>query len=60
MPPRADEPLRKVTLNLYEIDCLTMEAAFGHGWTAIVREWLNEKASHIRKPGLTIGDLADD
>lgn len=36
--PGADAPLRKVTLNLYEADCLALEQSLGHGWTAKVRD----------------------
>lgn len=36
--PGADRPLRKVTLNLYEDDCVELERHHGHGWTTEVRE----------------------
>lgn len=36
--PGADRPLRKVTLNLYEDDCVKLEQMIGAGWTIRVRE----------------------
>jgi hypothetical protein len=33
----ADEPLRKVTLNLYRADVEWLEKKFGFGWTEQVR-----------------------
>lgn len=61
--PGADAPLRKVTLNLYEEDCTIMEEAYGHGWTAAVRNLVRK---HVKYAGRvesqlirrrTVGDL---
>lgn len=38
MPKHADEPLKKVTLNLYVADVETMERLHGWGWSEIVRQ----------------------
>lgn len=35
--PGSDEPLTKVTLNLYEEDVKTLKARYGFGWTEYVR-----------------------
>lgn len=35
--PESDEPLRKVTLNLYRSDVEWLERIFGQGWTEQVR-----------------------
>jgi len=43
MPIRSDDPLRKVTLNLYEADCVWMEAEYGHGWTERVRQHIHNE-----------------
>lgn len=64
MPARSDEPLRKVTLNLYEFDCQWMETEYGHGWTERLRQHLHNEVMARHKPipqiRRTIGDLADD
>ena len=56
--PGADAPLRKVTLNLYESDCAKLELSYGHGWTTVVRDWVNQ---HVRgaERKLVLGDLED-
>ena len=46
MPPRSPEPLRKITLNLFEADCQAMERRYGHGWTEQVREMVR---AHVEK-----------
>lgn len=65
MPVRSDEPLRRVTLNLYEADCVWLEKTYGHGWTERVRQHIHNEVlmrqnsttvlppSHRR----TLGDL---
>ena len=66
MPVRSDEPLRKVTLNLYEEDCTWLEMYYGHGWTERVRQHIhNEVLTRMKfrndvKPRRTLGDLAND
>ena len=34
---KSDEPIRKVTLNLYVRDIADMERLYGRGWTEVVR-----------------------
>lgn len=67
MPVRSDEPLRKVTLNLYESDCQWLEQEYGHGWSERLRQHVHNdvmKRHHMHydkiKPRRTLGDLADD
>lgn len=59
--PGADAPLRKVTLNLYEADCIAMEKHYGRGWSTIVRDMVHR---HIEKRTLprkrTIEGLFND
>jgi len=63
MPAKKDDPLRKVTLNLYDSDCDEMKAYYGHGWTEHVRTLVHD---HIRtatahhKVRRTLGDLHDE
>lgn len=67
-PARSDDPLRRVTLNLYEADCKFLEETCGHGWTTLVRDLTHFEAEKRRKqhtqsppfPPRTLGDLADD
>jgi hypothetical protein len=61
MPVKSDDPLRKVTLNLYEADCQWMEREYGRGWTERLRQHLHTLV-HERKPigkvyRPTLGDL---
>lgn len=65
MPTLADAPLRKVTLNLYEDDCVLLEKHYGRGWSTNVRETIHthvtvfirsEKTKSPRK----LGDLDDN
>ncbi len=65
MPVKSDDPLRKVTLNLYEADCQWMECEYGRGWTERLRQHLHalvhdRKHTPNTKPTLTLGDLAND
>lgn len=61
MPTPADAPLRKVTLNLYDLDVETLERQYGHGWSTHVRDMLHRHANVLRqwKPQKTqtLGDL---
>lgn len=63
MPIRSDDPLRKVTLNLYATDCLWLEATYGRGWTERIRQhihnYVHTQTVHkaVRR---TLGDLSDD
>lgn len=60
MPVRSDEPLQRVTLNLYSADCKSMQAYYGHGWTEQIRQLVHQHitvASAHHKTRLTLGDL---
>lgn len=59
-PAKADAPLRKVTLNLYEEDCALLEQYYGHGWSQKVRELIHGHTFQWRQRSRTIGDLAND
>lgn len=48
MPVRSDDPLRRVTLNLYEADCEWLEREYGRGWTERVRQHI-QTIIHERK-----------
>lgn len=50
MPPRSPEPLRRVTLNLFDSDCLLMERRYGHGWSERLRLLLRDHLSKLRQP----------
>lgn len=75
MPIRPDEPLRKVTLNLYESDCQWLEQTYGHGWSERLRQHIHNEINKRRHDPdnnveignvafvlkrRTLGDLADD
>jgi len=64
MPVRPDAPLRKVTLNLYEADCIRAEEVYGHGWSSELRRVWNEHLEKYRSlhnaVARTLGDLADE
>lgn len=60
MPVKSDDPLRRVTLNLYEADCEAMKAYYGHGWTEQVRQMVHHHMTTItshHKVRQTLGDL---
>jgi hypothetical protein len=40
---RADEPLTKITLNIYAKDLEFLRRKFGWGWSEVVRGWIREK-----------------
>ena len=59
-PARADAPLRKVTVNLYEADCAWAEEVYGHGWSEQLRQvWHDHllKYHRLHAATLTLGDL---
>lgn len=64
MPPRADSPLRRITLNLYTSDCDFLSAYLGHGWTEQVRTLVHAYAQGLQpqqQPQMrTLGDLSDE
>jgi hypothetical protein len=41
MPVKSDDPLRKITLNLYEADCQWFEKEYGRGWTERIRQHIH-------------------
>jgi hypothetical protein len=45
MPIRSDDPLRKVTLNLYEADVEWLISAYGHGWTERIRQHIHDEVT---------------
>lgn len=61
MPARSDDPLRRVTLNLYEADCLWLEQHYGRGWTERVRQHIHSEVTkrQVDRPTrtITLGDL---
>jgi hypothetical protein len=61
MPVRSDDPLRRVTLNLYEADCVWLEKTYGRGWTERIRQHIHDEVTErSRHRKLVLGDLADD
>lgn len=63
MPPLPGDPLRKVTLNLYEADCVAAEEWYGRGWSEKLREvWHNNmQLVTLRARAMkTLGDLDDE
>lgn len=58
MPAKADEPLRRVTLNLYEEDCLDLERWVGHGWTERVRQEIHHMCNRQRAYNAQLGRMA--
>lgn len=50
---QADEPLRKVTLNLYASDVAFLKRKFDQGYTEkvreIVREWVEEEPTYTER-----------
>lgn len=62
MPNRSDDPLRKVTLNLYEADCQWLERTYGRGWTERVRQHIHNFIAQRSSPeefkhAIKLGDL---
>ena len=60
MPAKSDDPLQKVTLNLYAVDVAMLEAYYGHGWSEQVRQVVHAHVSTItgfHKLRQTLGDL---
>lgn len=52
MPPRSPEPLRRVTIYMFETDCAYMERRHGWGWTEKVRDLLRSHVRQAAKPSL--------
>lgn len=56
--PGSDRPLRKVTLNLFEDDCRTLEHMLGQGWTTYIRETIAVNCARLKSTKRkTVGDL---
>ncbi len=69
MPPRSDDPLRRVTLNLYEADVQWLIQTYGHGWTERIRQHIRQEVYNRQFEGrtmkaistaLTLRDLTDE
>jgi hypothetical protein len=64
MPARSDDPLRRVTLNLYASDCEWLASTYGHGWTERIRQHIHnevvKRQGEVQKRKIFLGDLADD
>ena len=61
MPILPDDPLVKVTLNIYEADAEELRTRYGHGWSTVVRRLVHEHLSRSRTSRtLTVGDIADE
>ena len=56
MPVHPDEPLTKVTLNLYTADVEELAVHYGHGWSTIVRGLVRTHLLAKTRP-ITVGDL---
>lgn len=60
MPVRADDPLQRVTLNLYTTDVAAMKSLYGQGWTVQIRQLVNDHitaSTCFHKVRRTLGDL---
>lgn len=58
--PGAERPLRRVTLNLFEEDCVTLERLHGYGWTGVVRDRIHVYIRSLTQyQSLKLGDLDD-
>lgn len=60
MPTPPGEPLRKVTLNLYDADVTAMATFYGHGWSEQIRNLVHQHittATSFHKLRQTLGDL---
>jgi hypothetical protein len=67
MPTPPDDPLRRVTLNLYAADCEWLETHYGRGWTERVRQHIHAEVQkrqvdrmiekNEKKVRRTLGDL---
>lgn len=53
MPTRPDEPLRKVTLNLYASDCDWMIRNYGRDWTVRVRQHIHAEVEQRKRASVT-------
>lgn len=66
MPTPPDDPLRRVTLNLYAADCEWLITHYGRGWTERIRQHIHAEVTARQTPPdtqyhkvrRTLGDLA--
>lgn len=62
-PAKSDDPLRRVTLNLYEANCQWLEKNIGYGWSQWVRTTIDAEVARLRRMKTeqsrkaTLGDL---
>jgi hypothetical protein len=47
MPQRPDEPLTKITLNLYTRDVEKFEMRYGYGWSEVIRRLVRKHIKEI-------------
>lgn len=48
--PPSDEPLRKITLNVYDADVDELQAIYGSGYTGVIRDIIRTHIRRIRGP----------
>lgn len=48
MPKTADEPLKKITINLFHSDYLFLTQRYGVGYQELVRQFIREKCEELR------------
>ena len=60
MPIRSDDPLRKITFNIYEEDYQWLIANYGPGWTERLRQHIHNEVVKRTPTRLTLGDLLHD
>ena len=56
----SDDPLLKVTLNLYAADVDRLRYLYGFGWSAQARSIIHKAVATTERKPLTLGDLADE
>ena len=59
MPIRSDDPLRRITIHLYESDCQWFEQHYGYGWTERIRQHIHSEVIKRQTPTkpIKLGDL---
>lgn len=60
MPVRADEPLTKVTLNLYTADHQLLQTRYGHGWSTVVRAAVHDYLHRTKTIEQMVQERSDD
>jgi len=59
MPPAAEAPLRKTSINLFAADIDAMERLYGRGWQEVVRNLVKYHVKDKTKPR-TVGEIYGD